>query len=192
MYFLRSRLSRASFDGRCWKQDDTLIVFDRVRMLCRETTAVCTDRGVRMSVAIGALVDKLHCARRLFMTVVPDEKAVLRRWVYAKNQTPSEVDSNDIESSWPKIGDEAVKCAVPCPLEALVWSDLHGDLSDAKIKGDGRVAHHQHRSVLRHSNRLGRRERSEVDCDRYLGSVCSGGRAERESDSDNEVVREAE
>jgi putative DNA primase/helicase len=61
------------FDGRCWKQDDTLIAFDRVRMLCRGATADCTEMRVWMSVASAktvAAVEKLAKAdRRLAATV---------------------------------------------------------------------------------------------------------------------------
>jgi putative DNA primase/helicase len=61
------------FDGRCWKQDDTLITFDRVRMLCREATGDCREMRVRMSVASAktvAAVEKLAKAdRRLAATV---------------------------------------------------------------------------------------------------------------------------
>jgi putative DNA primase/helicase len=60
------------FDAQCWRQDDTLSVFDQVRMICREATTNCTQDRVRMSVASAktvAAVEKLARAdRRLAAT----------------------------------------------------------------------------------------------------------------------------
>src|SRR5712671_3545283 len=32
-----------SFDGACWRFDDTLLAFDRARKICREASAECSN-----------------------------------------------------------------------------------------------------------------------------------------------------
>jgi phage/plasmid-associated DNA primase len=49
-----------SYDGTCWRYDDTLHVFERARVICREVAAACVrPAGAIMSAKTVAAVEKL-------------------------------------------------------------------------------------------------------------------------------------
>lgn len=62
-----------SFDGACWRFDDTLLAFDRARKICREAAAECNTTKVAKTIASAktvAAVERLARAdRRLAATV---------------------------------------------------------------------------------------------------------------------------
>ena len=45
-----------SFDGACWRSDETLFAFDRVRKICRLATAQCKDPRVAKALASASTV----------------------------------------------------------------------------------------------------------------------------------------
>jgi len=42
------------WDGKCWREDDTLAVFDRSRAICRRASAECGDSRIRVAVRLAA------------------------------------------------------------------------------------------------------------------------------------------
>ena len=62
-----------SFDGACWRFDDTLLAFDRARKICRQAAAECNNAKVAKPIASAktvAAVERLARAdRRLAATV---------------------------------------------------------------------------------------------------------------------------
>jgi len=122
------------FDGRCWREDSTLTVYDRVRAVCREMAAMMRSDDVARRLRKGstiAAVERLAKADRAYAGTVDQWDA--DPWVLNTPGGVVDLRTGEVRNHEPEDYATKITAIAPggdCPLWLRVLDDITGGDAD--------------------------------------------------------------